>query len=154
MDKTVKVWDLHDNKPSCIAEKNFKIGPMHCAQFCPDAPLVAAVGGNKGCFKLWDAKKSAAVKRRWAKELEVAGEKAVKKTEKEAENALTNGNSEKDANDGKGDDDDDDENEESDEDEDDDDDDGKEEDDEDDDEDDDDNEDGEEKDDDDEDDDA
>ena len=48
MDKTVKLWDLRDSKPECVVEKDFKIGAVHCAQFCPDAPLVVAVGGNKG----------------------------------------------------------------------------------------------------------
>jgi len=69
MDKTLKVWDLKGGRPECVVEKNFKIGPLHCAQFCPDAPMVVAVGGNKGCFKLWDAKKAAAVKQRWKKDL-------------------------------------------------------------------------------------
>merc|ERR1712228_20762 len=79
MDKTVKVWDLRDSKPECVVEKNFKIGPMHCAKFCPDAPLVLAVGGNKGCFRLWDAKKAAAVKERWKEELENEEEKEERK---------------------------------------------------------------------------
>merc|ERR1712228_1039592 len=82
MDKTVKVWDLRDSKPECVVEKNFKIGPMHCAKFCPDAPLVLAVGGNKGCFRLWDAKKAAAVKERWKEELENV-EKEEEEEEKE-----------------------------------------------------------------------
>lgn len=65
MDKTVKIWDIQDGKPECVIEKNFKIGNIHCAEFCPDTALTVAVGGNKGSFKIWDSSKSAAVKSRF-----------------------------------------------------------------------------------------
>ena len=84
MDKTLKVWDLRDQKPECVVEKNFKIGPLHCASFCPDAALAVALGGNKGCFRLWDAAKSAAVKQRWRRELEGVGEENEKGDEVKA----------------------------------------------------------------------
>ena len=45
-DKTMKVWDISDNKPSCLLEKDVKIGMVHSLESCPDAPFVVALGGD------------------------------------------------------------------------------------------------------------
>ena len=44
-DKTVKVWDIN-NQPSCLMEKDLKVGMVHSVHNCPDAPFVFAVGGD------------------------------------------------------------------------------------------------------------
>ena len=46
-DKTVKIWDIKTNdRPSCINEKDLKIGLVHSLQNCVDAPFVFAFGGD------------------------------------------------------------------------------------------------------------
>ena len=45
-DQTMKVWDISDNKPTCILEKDLKIGRVHSLDNCPDAPFVFAFGGD------------------------------------------------------------------------------------------------------------
>ena len=45
-DKTMKVWDIANNKPTCILEKDLKIGRVHSLDNCPDAPFVFAFGGD------------------------------------------------------------------------------------------------------------
>ena len=45
-DKTMKVWDISNNKPTCILEKDLKIGRVHSLDNCPDAPFVFAFGGD------------------------------------------------------------------------------------------------------------
>ena len=45
-DQTMKVWDIANNKPTCILEKDLKIGRVHSLDNCPDAPFVFAFGGD------------------------------------------------------------------------------------------------------------
>ncbi|CAH1800076.1 unnamed protein product [Owenia fusiformis] len=52
-DKAVKVWDIADSKPSCVTEKNMKIGPIQCASCCPESGFIFAVSGEKE-FRVWD----------------------------------------------------------------------------------------------------
>ena len=46
-DKTVKVWDIKDNKPSLVLEKNMQMGELQCCSFSPDSPLILAMGGER-----------------------------------------------------------------------------------------------------------
>ena len=46
-DKTIKVWDIADGKPTCVHEQNMKLGMIHCMSGCPDAPFVTVMGGDK-----------------------------------------------------------------------------------------------------------
>nr|ACO13022.1 Periodic tryptophan protein 1 homolog [Lepeophtheirus salmonis] len=59
-DKTLKVWDIPDNKPTCIHERNMKLGQLHCLDNCPDAPFLMAIGGDKNSnnFKVFDIRES------------------------------------------------------------------------------------------------
>ena len=61
-DKTMKVWDISDNQPKCIMEKNMKLGRLHSLSGCPDAPFVVCVGGDKAQdnLKVLDVRESAA----------------------------------------------------------------------------------------------
>lgn len=45
-DKTMKVWDISNNKPTCIYENDPKVGMVHALDGCPDAPFVFAFGGD------------------------------------------------------------------------------------------------------------
>ena len=59
-DKTVKVWDIRDNKPAIVHSQDMKMGELHCAQSCPDASLVFAIGGERE-FRVFNLKKNAMV---------------------------------------------------------------------------------------------
>ncbi|XP_021362950.1 periodic tryptophan protein 1 homolog [Mizuhopecten yessoensis] len=61
-DQTLKVWDVVDNKPSLILEKNLKLNELHCLGACPEAPFVFAVGGEKE-LRVWDIRSSAPVRK-------------------------------------------------------------------------------------------
>ncbi|KAG0591157.1 hypothetical protein KC19_1G154300 [Ceratodon purpureus] len=66
-DKMVKLWDLTENQPSCIASTNPKVGAVFAASFCKDAPFLLAVGGSKGNLHVWDTLTSGEVGRRFGK---------------------------------------------------------------------------------------
>ncbi|CAA2968410.1 periodic tryptophan 1 homolog, partial [Olea europaea subsp. europaea] len=52
IDKTVKLWDLTNNKPSCIASQNPKAGAVFSVSFSEDAPFLLAIGGSKKKLKI------------------------------------------------------------------------------------------------------
>ncbi|GAV65283.1 WD40 domain-containing protein [Cephalotus follicularis] len=47
-DKMVKLWDLSNNQPSCVASKNPKAGAIFSISFSEDSPFLLAIGGSKG----------------------------------------------------------------------------------------------------------
>ncbi|CAA3033604.1 periodic tryptophan 1 homolog [Olea europaea subsp. europaea] len=54
MDKTVKLWDLSNNQPSCVASKNPKVGAIFSISFSEDSPLLLALGGSEGKLDVWN----------------------------------------------------------------------------------------------------
>uniref|UniRef100_A0A1J3I0A8 Putative WD repeat-containing protein C17D11.16 n=1 Tax=Noccaea caerulescens TaxID=107243 RepID=A0A1J3I0A8_NOCCA len=54
MDKTVKLWDLSNNEPSCIASHKPKAGAVFSISFSGDNPFLLAIGGSKGELHVWD----------------------------------------------------------------------------------------------------
>ncbi|CAI9784857.1 unnamed protein product [Fraxinus pennsylvanica] len=67
MDKTVKLWDLTNNKPSCIASQNPKAGAVFSVSFSEDAPFSLAIGGSKGKLQMWDLLSETGVAGRYGK---------------------------------------------------------------------------------------
>jgi len=59
-DKTIKLWDFRDDKPAIVHSQDMKMGELHCAQCCPDSPLLFAVGGERE-FRVFNLKKNAMV---------------------------------------------------------------------------------------------
>ena len=61
MDETVKVWDLKDQKPQHVANKNMNIGTIYALDSCMDVPYVFCAGGSKkdNNLYLWDIRESA-----------------------------------------------------------------------------------------------
>lgn len=54
-DKIVKVWDIKDNKPTCIHARDFTDSiSLHCVSFCPDNKYQLAIGGLEGGLLMWD----------------------------------------------------------------------------------------------------
>lgn len=53
-DKTVKLWDLSNNQPSCVASQNPKAGAIFSIAFSDDSPFLLAIGGSKGRLEVWD----------------------------------------------------------------------------------------------------
>ncbi|GMY22611.1 periodic tryptophan protein 1 homolog [Fagus crenata] len=64
-DKMVKLWDLSNNQPSCIASTNPKAGAVFSVSFSEDSPFLLAIGGSKGNLEVWDTLSDAAVQRRF-----------------------------------------------------------------------------------------
>lgn len=54
IDKTVKFWDISDNKPELVSTIQPKQGALFAATFCKDQPFLFAAGGEKGSMKVWD----------------------------------------------------------------------------------------------------
>ncbi|VVB12529.1 unnamed protein product [Arabis nemorensis] len=65
MDKTVKLWDLTNNEPSCIAIHKPKAGAVFSISFSADNPFLLAIGGSKGELHVWDTLLDATVARRF-----------------------------------------------------------------------------------------
>ncbi|KAJ2812390.1 rRNA-processing protein [Coemansia furcata] len=61
-DETVKVWDVRDNKPSMVISRNLDVGSVFAARFCPDEPMLMAVGGSNGESRIWDMSTNADVR--------------------------------------------------------------------------------------------
>ncbi|KDP44207.1 hypothetical protein JCGZ_05674 [Jatropha curcas] len=53
-DKMVKLWDLSNNQPACVASKNPKT----------DSPFLLAMGGSKGKLEVWDTLSDAGISER------------------------------------------------------------------------------------------
>ncbi|KAL5720194.1 hypothetical protein ACHQM5_012881 [Ranunculus cassubicifolius] len=53
-DKTVKLWDLTNNTPSCVATNNPKAGAVFSISFSEENPFLLAIGGSKGKLQVWD----------------------------------------------------------------------------------------------------
>ncbi|KAG7542302.1 WD40 repeat [Arabidopsis thaliana x Arabidopsis arenosa] len=65
MDKTVKLWDLSNNEPSCIATHKPKAGAVFSISFAVDNPFLLAIGGSKGELHVWDTLLDANVARKY-----------------------------------------------------------------------------------------
>ncbi|XP_076881961.1 uncharacterized protein LOC143530257 [Bidens hawaiensis] len=66
-DKMVKLWDLSNNQPSCIASQNRKAGSVFTLSFSEDSPFLLALAGSKGKMELWDTLSDAAISKRYGK---------------------------------------------------------------------------------------
>lgn len=53
-DRMVKLWNLSNNQPSCVASNNPKAGRIFSLAFSEDNPNLLAVGGHRGKLKVWD----------------------------------------------------------------------------------------------------
>lgn len=53
-DKMVKLWDISNNQPSCVASTNPKAGAIFSISFSEDSPFLLAIGGSKGKLQVWD----------------------------------------------------------------------------------------------------
>ncbi|KAF3640446.1 putative protein TPX2-like [Capsicum annuum] len=66
-DKTVKLWDLTNNQPSCITSSNPKAGAVFSVSFSDDCPFMLAIGGSKGKLQLWDISSEDALLKKYGK---------------------------------------------------------------------------------------
>lgn len=64
-DKMVKLWDLSNNEPSCVASNNPKLGAVFSICFSEDSPFLLAIGGSKGRLEVWDTLSDAGVSRKY-----------------------------------------------------------------------------------------
>ncbi|KAG0164519.1 hypothetical protein DFQ28_005773 [Apophysomyces sp. BC1034] len=61
-DKAVKVWNTVNNQPSMVTSRNFELGRIFSAQFCPDSPFQLAIAGSNGSIHVWDMSTNAGVR--------------------------------------------------------------------------------------------
>ncbi|KAJ2084458.1 rRNA-processing protein, partial [Coemansia sp. S100] len=61
-DETVKVWDVREHRPSMVISRNLDVGSVFAARFCPDEPMLMAVGGSNGESRIWDMSTNADVR--------------------------------------------------------------------------------------------
>ncbi|KAI9469775.1 MAG: WD40-repeat-containing domain protein [Benjaminiella poitrasii] len=61
-DKSIKVWNTTDNKPSMVTSRNFELGRIFSAQFCPDSPFQLAIAGSNGKMHVWDMSSNAGIR--------------------------------------------------------------------------------------------
>ncbi|KAJ0769067.1 putative transcription factor WD40-like family [Helianthus annuus] len=61
----VKLWDLSNNQPSCVASKSLKAGAVFTLSFSEDCPFLLAIAGSRGNLKLWDTLSDAGVSKRY-----------------------------------------------------------------------------------------
>lgn len=64
-DKTVKLWDLANDAPSCVASENPKLGAIFTISFCGDSSYWLAMGGSKGKLHVWNTRTNSAVVKRF-----------------------------------------------------------------------------------------
>ncbi|CAN0853896.1 Uncharacterized WD repeat-containing protein C17D11.16 [Linum grandiflorum] len=64
-DKMVKVWDLSNDQPSCVASNNPKAGGVFSICFSEDSPFQMAIGGSKGNLEVWNTLSDAGILRRF-----------------------------------------------------------------------------------------
>ena len=67
-DRTVKLWNVEDNRPSMVISRNLEVGRVFSARFAPDAEVSfrLAVAGSKGSLQVWDTSTNSAVRRAFA----------------------------------------------------------------------------------------
>ncbi|CAO3612180.1 unnamed protein product [Mucor hiemalis] len=61
-DKSIKIWNTADNKPSMVTSRNFELGRIFSTQFCPDSPFQLAIAGSNGKMHVWDMASNAGVR--------------------------------------------------------------------------------------------
>ncbi|KAK1430776.1 hypothetical protein QVD17_13774 [Tagetes erecta] len=66
-DHVVKLWDLSNNQPSCIASQNPKAGAVFSVSFSGDCPFLLAIAGSEGKLKLWDTLSDSGISKRYEK---------------------------------------------------------------------------------------
>eukprot|EP00743_Colponemidia_sp_Colp-15_P003552 GILK01003833.1.p1 GENE.GILK01003833.1~~GILK01003833.1.p1 ORF type:complete len:507 (-),score=111.28 GILK01003833.1:211-1677(-) len=67
LDKTVKIWDVADNKPKCVASKQMNIGKVLCLSFYKDSPFLLSAGGSTGQLAVWDTLENKGVQHAFSK---------------------------------------------------------------------------------------
>eukprot|EP00002_Diphylleia_rotans_P037513 TRINITY_DN8387_c0_g1_i1.p1 TRINITY_DN8387_c0_g1~~TRINITY_DN8387_c0_g1_i1.p1 ORF type:complete len:509 (+),score=122.12 TRINITY_DN8387_c0_g1_i1:45-1571(+) len=66
IDKHLKIWDIADNKPSCIFSRELDLGSIFSVSFCPNNPFCLAMGGEKRGARVWDSSENPEVWRRFS----------------------------------------------------------------------------------------
>ncbi|KAI8919859.1 WD40-repeat-containing domain protein [Powellomyces hirtus] len=62
-DKLVKVWNIKDEKPSCLVSRDLDLGKIFATSFSPNAPFTIAAAGNKGKVLVWNLEDNAGIRR-------------------------------------------------------------------------------------------
>ncbi|XP_031474643.1 uncharacterized WD repeat-containing protein C17D11.16 [Nymphaea colorata] len=60
-DKTVKLWNISNNQPSCVGSWKSEVGAVFTLAFSEDSPSLLAIGGSKGKLKVWDTSSNTSI---------------------------------------------------------------------------------------------
>ncbi|KAF2674483.1 WD40 repeat-like protein [Microthyrium microscopicum] len=79
-DKSVKLWNVVDNRPSMVVSRNLDVGKVFSTTWAPDKEVGfrLAVAGSKGSVQIWDTSTNAAVRRIFADRVAPADGEEVK----------------------------------------------------------------------------
>lgn len=74
-DKTVKLWNVADNKPNMVVSRKMEVGKIFSATFAPDQEVSfrLAVAGSKGNVQIWDTSTNGPVRRAFSARLGQSG---------------------------------------------------------------------------------
>lgn len=66
-DKSMKVWDILNDKPEMVMERQPSLGFLQSLSGCPDAPFVVAMGGDNPAdnFRVFDVRENIQVRQRF-----------------------------------------------------------------------------------------
>ncbi|CAN6609558.1 hypothetical protein TRVA0_004S01376 [Trichomonascus vanleenenianus] len=82
-DKTVKLWNLTENRPSMILSRDLDVGKVFSVSFAPDKEAVGHIvaAGSNGTVKVWDSMANRTVREGVGKQIteDFAREKAKRK---------------------------------------------------------------------------
>ncbi|XP_078180085.1 LOW QUALITY PROTEIN: putative WD repeat-containing protein C17D11.16 [Carex rostrata] len=67
IDKMIKLWDISNNQPACVASQNPKAGKIFQISFSQDNPFLLAIGGLKGKLQVWDTLSEQGIVNRFGK---------------------------------------------------------------------------------------
>ncbi|KAK2858404.1 hypothetical protein FQN49_004773 [Arthroderma sp. PD_2] len=87
-DKTVKIWNVLDNKPSMVVSRKVEeVGKVFSTAFGPDRGVSfrLAVAGSKGVARVWDTSTNGAVRRAFATKVASVEEMGVREGGAEGE---------------------------------------------------------------------
>ncbi|KAK0269391.1 rRNA-processing protein [Friedmanniomyces endolithicus] len=68
VDRTVKLWNITENGPSLVVNRDLGVGKVFSANFAPDDAVAfrLAVAGSKGAVQVWDTSTNRAVREAFA----------------------------------------------------------------------------------------
>ncbi|KAI8055815.1 WD40-repeat-containing domain protein [Syncephalis plumigaleata] len=78
VDKTVKVWDVRNGKPTMVVSRDVGVGKVFNLQLCPDSLFNLAACGTSGGLRIWDVSTNGAIRRTFSDRATFPNEEDIK----------------------------------------------------------------------------